>query len=253
MNNCAMVLDCLSAYFINPVPFLCSATALRALCGVTGSGSRAQLSQHFAIKNNLGEVSAKDSSQETVISLVGMIAASQVIKLANTVLRTWVMLAVLMILHLYTNYRAVRSIVLPELTPQRIDLVFTELIDGLENQLGDITAIENLILRPVQVSQREKVFLAVNALCWKGERIGTLITKVDNNVSKSPYDLVVQAGSSRFSGKPALYATVRFASSKASNDRRISLKARVHALLKCRVSKARGCALSPLFRTSLTL
>lgn len=76
------------------VSILSTAGVLRALCGVAGGSSKASLSAHFAKWGNLAELNAvsnhaihaelylmpiqKDSSQETVISLVGMLVRSPI-------------------------------------------------------------------------------------------------------------------------------------------------------------------------------
>lgn len=72
---------------------------LRSLCGVAAgsmspcflinrdlntkywnfTGAKASLSAHFATQGNLGELNAKDSSQETVISLLGMLVGTLVV------------------------------------------------------------------------------------------------------------------------------------------------------------------------------
>ena len=69
----AMVLDCLSP--LVPIQIrvavLCISSILYAAAGVAGGASKSSLSGHFAKWNNLGELNAKDASQETVISLMG--------------------------------------------------------------------------------------------------------------------------------------------------------------------------------------
>jgi len=103
-NDTAMILDCLSPAFpkVARVVILSFSSVLRALCGVAAGSSKASLSAHFARWGNLGELNAvsatvgpraqpryqaagrhssvdeliniqKDSSQETVISLLGML------------------------------------------------------------------------------------------------------------------------------------------------------------------------------------
>lgn len=56
---------------------LCVSGSLRALCGVAAGGSKSALTLHFATPENgagdLGELSAKDASKETVLSLFGML------------------------------------------------------------------------------------------------------------------------------------------------------------------------------------
>ena len=97
-NDMAMVLDCFSPALPKTprVLLLSFSSVLRALCGVAAGSSKASLSAHFAKWGNLGELNAvslpirrlstgwekeksnlrypqKDSSQETIISLLGML------------------------------------------------------------------------------------------------------------------------------------------------------------------------------------
>lgn len=59
-NDAAMILDCVSPAFPkwSRVLLLSSSSALRALCGVAGSSSKASLSAHFATQGNLAELNA---------------------------------------------------------------------------------------------------------------------------------------------------------------------------------------------------
>ncbi|KAG5297476.1 DUF647 domain-containing protein [Histoplasma ohiense] len=75
LNDSALIFDCLSPALPKclRVVVLAFSSVLRALCGVAAGSSKASLSSHFAKWGNLGELNAKDSSQETVISLLGML------------------------------------------------------------------------------------------------------------------------------------------------------------------------------------
>ena len=59
---------------------LCLSGAFRALCGVAAGGSRAALTIHFAqdgvVPGDVGDLSAKDASKETVLALFGMLVSS---------------------------------------------------------------------------------------------------------------------------------------------------------------------------------
>jgi len=55
------------------VAVLCAASVGKALCGVVAGGAKASLSAHFAVKGDVGELSAVDAGQETVVGLVGML------------------------------------------------------------------------------------------------------------------------------------------------------------------------------------
>ena len=96
-NDAAMILECLSPAFPKPVRvcILATSSALKALCGVAAGSSKASLSAHFARWGNLGELNAKDSSQETVISLLGMLAGSAVVSMVTSPVATWLTLMLL--------------------------------------------------------------------------------------------------------------------------------------------------------------
>lgn len=129
LNDFAFVLDCLSPAFPKPlrVLILSFSSVLRALCGVAAGSAKASLSAHFARWGNLGELNAKDSSQETVISLLGMLVGSIVVQWVTTPFATWSTLILLLSIHLETNRRAVRAVSMRTLNRQRADLVYHHL------------------------------------------------------------------------------------------------------------------------------
>ncbi|KAF2721430.1 DUF647-domain-containing protein [Polychaeton citri CBS 116435] len=147
LNDIAFVLDCLSPAFPKPlrVIILSSSSVLRALCGVAAGSAKASLSAHFAKWGNLGELNAKDSSQETVISLVGMLVGSLVVSWVVTPAATWTTLILLLAIHLETNRRAVRAVSMRTLNRQRATLVYNWLKAGR-------------VPSPSQVSAQERIF-----------------------------------------------------------------------------------------------
>ncbi|KAJ6257196.1 hypothetical protein Dda_8082 [Drechslerella dactyloides] len=70
-NDSALIFDCLSPVFPRAirVMLLCTAGTLRALCGVAGGGSKAQLSVHFAKWGNVAELNAKAVKAVTMVTL----------------------------------------------------------------------------------------------------------------------------------------------------------------------------------------
>lgn len=96
-NDIAIVLDLLSpqlsAYSLSLSPpfivhspgsslrvaALCLSGAFRALCGVAAGGAKAAITLHFAqdgaVPGDVGDLSAKDGSKETVLALAGMLVS----------------------------------------------------------------------------------------------------------------------------------------------------------------------------------
>ncbi|OAL70645.1 hypothetical protein A7D00_4973 [Trichophyton violaceum] len=166
LNDSAMVLDCLSPIFPKPVRvgLLSLSSVLRALCGVAAGSSKASLSAHFARWGNLGELNAKDSSQETVISLAGMLVGSVVVSYITSPLETWIALIFLLIVHLGTNHAAVRAVKMTTLNRQRANIVFSYLFE------------DDRVLTPAEASEEERIFERDGVLRWNAESSGILGT-----------------------------------------------------------------------------
>ncbi|KAL8807686.1 MAG: hypothetical protein Q9223_004253 [Gallowayella weberi] len=158
-NDAAMILDCLSpALPRGPrVLLLSSSSMLRALCGVAAGSSKASLSAHFAKWGNLAELNAKDSSQETVISLMGMLVYHRVVvSYVSSPMTTWTCLILLLSIHLAMNRAAVRAVSMHSLNRQRANLVFSTYL-GLGKMLD-----------PKEVSLQERIFEWDGVLRWRG-------------------------------------------------------------------------------------
>ncbi|XP_014551361.1 hypothetical protein COCVIDRAFT_60208, partial [Bipolaris victoriae FI3] len=180
LNDSGMILDCLSPGFPKPlrVAVLSFASCLRSLCGVCAGSSKASLSAHFATAGNLGEVNAKDSSQETVISLLGMLAGSFVVSHITSDLATWCTLILLLVIHLATNYAAVRAVSMQSLNRQRANILFSHIL-----QYG-------IVLSPKEVSVRERIFERGGVLRWADDevlgkcRIGTSLSELLGRIGR---------------------------------------------------------------------
>lgn len=146
-NDCAQFLDLLTPVlpYFPKLSVMVSASILRSLCGVAANASKASLSVHFARQSNLAELNAKEASQETVISLLGMLTGTLVVRMIDDKQVVWMLMLFLVGVHLTMNYRAVRSVKMRTLNRQRATLVFREWLD------------HGTILTPLQVSRRESI------------------------------------------------------------------------------------------------
>lgn len=137
--------------------------ALRALCGVAAGASKAALSVHFAKQDNLSELNAKEASQETAVGLIGLLAGTAIVKLVEDQSTVLVLMVLLVLAHLWTNYLGVRSVCLATVNRQRATILFDEL------------ARSGTILTPKEVASREQI------LFWKPvavNRNGKPVTRV---------------------------------------------------------------------------
>ncbi|KAK0630514.1 vitamin B6 photo-protection and homoeostasis-domain-containing protein [Bombardia bombarda] len=147
LNDSAQFLDLLTPAlpYFPKLGIIVSAGVLRSLCGVAANASKASLSAHFALTGNLAELNAKEASQETIVSLLGMLVGSLVVRLVEDKQVVWVLMMVLVGVHLAMNYRAVRCVKMRTLNRQRATIVFREWLE------------HNTILNPDHVAQRESI------------------------------------------------------------------------------------------------
>jgi len=146
-NDSALVLDLLTPVlpFFPKVCVLVSTAVLRSLCGVSAGASKASLSAHFAKQGNLAELNAKEASQETVVSLLGMLAGTAVVHMVEGKQAVWAWMLVLVAIHLYTNYCAVRAVKMLTLNRQRATIVFREYLNS------------GKVLTPAECAERETI------------------------------------------------------------------------------------------------
>lgn len=152
LNDCAMGIELTLPYFSKySLIILCVSTAMKSIVGVAGSATRAALTQHQALKNNLADVSAKDGSQETFVNLIASFVGIMILSNIGDgryVMELFVLLATV---HLYANYRAVKALCLNSLNEDRLALI-------MRNYL-----IDQSIPDPVEVNKLESVLMYGNS------------------------------------------------------------------------------------------
>ncbi|KAL1838509.1 hypothetical protein VTJ49DRAFT_2616 [Mycothermus thermophilus] len=146
-NDSAQFLDLLTPAlpYLPKLGVIVSAGVLRSLCGVAANASKASLSAHFALTGNLAELNAKEASQETVVSLLGMLVGSLVVRLVEDKQLVWALMVLLAGVHLAMNYRAVCSVRMRSLNRQRATIVFRAWLD------------RGAVLTPADVARRESI------------------------------------------------------------------------------------------------
>ncbi|OTF72601.1 hypothetical protein BLA29_003798, partial [Euroglyphus maynei] len=113
INDMAILVDLLSPIFIGNYFTLiqCFSGILRSLVGIAGGATRAALTQHQAKCNNMADVSAKDQSQERIVNLFALIFSLIFMPfITDKPILIWTMFTVFTTGHIYSNYRAVRSV-----------------------------------------------------------------------------------------------------------------------------------------------
>uniref|UniRef100_A0A3B3WGI6 RUS family member 1 n=1 Tax=Poecilia mexicana TaxID=48701 RepID=A0A3B3WGI6_9TELE len=149
LNDIAMFMEILAPHF--PACFtlvVCTAGIFKSIVGVAGGATRAALTVHQARRDNMADISAKDGSQETLVNLAGLLVSLLLIPLVtdNPVL-TVSLFFLFTVLHLFANYKAVRSVVMETFNEARLSIVMQQYLK------------DRRILSPSEANQREPVFL----------------------------------------------------------------------------------------------
>lgn len=173
LNDIAMFMEILAPYFPACFTFIvCTAGIFKSIVGVAGGATRAALTVHQARRDNMADISAKDGSQETLVNLAGLLVSLILIPLVtdNPVL-TLCLFFLFTVLHLFANYKAVRSVVMETFNEARLSIV-------LQQYLKD-----KRILSPPEANQREPVFFEF------GQTVPIKLGVRLQEIAQSPEDL----------------------------------------------------------------
>lgn len=105
---------------------LCLTTMMKAIVGVAGGATRSALTLHHALRNNMADVSAKDSAQETLVNLIGsFIGLFLLTSVANPAYVASVFF-IFTLIHIYANVKAVKSVCLKTFNEARYLIALEE-------------------------------------------------------------------------------------------------------------------------------
>nr|XP_027095383.1 protein root UVB sensitive 3-like [Coffea arabica] len=167
MNDLGMLMDLLSPLFPSAFSFiLCLGSLSRSFTGVASGATRAALTQHFALQNNAADISAKEGSQETLATMIGMAFGMLLARITmGHSLSIWLCFLSLTMFHMYANYRAVCCLSLTTLNCQRSSIILLHFLETGQ------------VLSPKQVSTMEHV-LPVWTTSWCSKSVNILHTRV---------------------------------------------------------------------------
>ncbi|XP_068655681.1 protein root UVB sensitive 3 [Aristolochia californica] len=161
MNDLGMVMDLVSPLCPSAFVFiLCLGSLSRSFTGVASGATRAALTQHFALANNAADISAKEGSQETLATMIGMLLGMFLahITMGNP-LAIWVSFLALTVFHMYANYKAVRCLCLSTLNNKRSSILLQHFMSSGQ------------VLSPQQVSEMEPVLpFWISSWCSRGTK-----------------------------------------------------------------------------------
>ncbi|KAI7993768.1 Protein root UVB sensitive 3 [Camellia lanceoleosa] len=175
MNDLGMLMDLVSPLFPSAFVFIvCLGSLSRSFTGVASGATRAALTQHFALHNNAADISAKEGSQETLATMIGMALGMLLARVTiGHPLAIWLSFLSLTMFHMYANYKAVRCLSLTTLNCERSSILLLHFM-----KTG------GQVLSPEQVSDMEHV-LPLWTTSWISKNPKFLHTRVHIGVRVS--------------------------------------------------------------------
>ena len=203
INNLGLTLDMLSPL----VPshwFLwvaAASTLCKTMCGMSAGATKGSITQHFAVSGNLADLLAKEGTQETLISLIGMSFGIALAKYFQTLEETaqldpetvgtawkiqWTVFGALTCLHVWANYQAVQRLRLRTLNRQRAEYVLRPLVKQLcmkqpdQEKRKSLPTSLNQISGPqdVQESLAASTYNMLLPLRWSRIVLGSSLTQL---------------------------------------------------------------------------
>ena len=156
--------------------------------------ARTAITSHFALQSNQCDVSAKEGSQETLVTLVGMLLGLVLTKyVSSSQMVVWSTFFVLTVIHVIANYIAVGSLQFHTINASRLYALYE-----------CFTAEDYAGMTPAAVGKAEPI------LTWKSlnVRLGSTLEESDSSAAcdllENPCALVRRGKYSSCSALPAL-------------------------------------------------
>ena len=141
-------ISALSNYLPSSYLFLTSLSTLcKVACGICAGATKGNITDHFAISGNRADVNAKENTQETLVSLLGMILGVGLAKwlhslekkdytslegdnlMMDTQLISWTIFMILTVIHIWANYVGIQRLQLRTLNEARGKVLLQQLVD----------------------------------------------------------------------------------------------------------------------------
>lgn len=147
LNDIASLIDTLVLPFYpdSIILLLCFTSILRAVVGVSGSATRAALTLHHAIRNNLADVTSKDNAQETFVNLIASLLSLLLLTYAKNQFIFSSIFLTFTLLHLFANVKAIKAVCLKTFNEARYLITLEEYFKS------------GMVLTPEQVNQMERI------------------------------------------------------------------------------------------------
>jgi len=129
LNDIAMFIEIVTPRLSKDMTLavLCGASFSRSIVGVAGGATKAAVAQHQAKNHNMADLSAKDGSQETMVNLLALLVNLWLLpRIAHHQELVMPLFGLMTLLHIFANYKAVRSLEFDTLNCGRMEALLSQ-------------------------------------------------------------------------------------------------------------------------------
>lgn len=133
INDVALTLDMLAPYCRQYLLLISSASTLcKTLCGMSAAATKANITVYFALQGNMADLNSKEATQETLVSLLGMLCGVTIAKWIGNYEKShpavveqiqWTTFLILTAIHVWANWKGVSLLRLTSLNRERVQIV----------------------------------------------------------------------------------------------------------------------------------
>ena len=187
INNVALTLDMLAPYSPSLLLVTSASTVCKTLCGLSAAATKASITHYFATTGNMADLNAKEATQETLVSLIGMLLgvslARQLQQLehedsqdnemttSTSQIIQWAVFALLTAIHMWANLKGVYLLRLSTLNRQRAELVLRTMIrqeDEPSTTLIPLKSLSEIDFSPPSTIF-ESLLTSTRKMLWPGQ------------------------------------------------------------------------------------
>ncbi|KAL6529306.1 Protein root UVB sensitive 3 [Orobanche gracilis] len=193
MNDLGMLMDLISPLFPSAFVFIvCLGSISRSFTGVASGATRAALTQHFALQNNAADISAKEGSQETFATMVGMALGMLLARITmGHSMAIW-----------FSNYKAVRCLSLATLNCERSSIILSHYMETGQVPSPEQVSVMEHVLPRWMTSWRansvkylhQRVRLGVRISSLNSDELAELSRLASSCYNKAKYMLLARKG-----------------------------------------------------------
>ena len=171
INDVGLTLDMLAPLASGSAGYTIVASlgvACKTVCGMVAGATRASITAHFSLRENLADVSAKEGAQETAVTLLGLLLGSALAhRIGESQFVAWFAFVLLTAVHVWSNWLGVGCLTLTSINGQRATILCRAWVEACATgRNGKVDA-----LTPLQVAEIEKPWGPL-FLWLRGPRIG---------------------------------------------------------------------------------